>query len=760
MRMMAVAVVGRKNQLQFLHRVPELDEVTCQQYLFANLDVIEDKNACTAAVIGLIVSKSDSEKRECFLGGMLPQDDMRCVRIALGLVMASALVRRLRAQVHQRTGLPALARSQPCTRRYAAKPQPLQKDLALLEADKVRNFSIIAHIDHGKSTIADRILELTGTISKTGSNKQVGASPPTQMATRLSHNDVIMARPQVLDKLQVERERGITVKAQTATSFYTHEGVEYMLNLIDTPGHVDFSYEVSCSLAACQGTILVVDAAQGVQAQTLANFFLAFEKDLTVIPVLNKIDLPGAEVERCKAQMESLFDIAPEDVILVSGKTGLNIEQILHHVIQRVPPPSADREAPLRALVFDSWYDEYRGVIALVELMDGRMRPGDRLTSAATNLSYEVQELGVMYPEQRPTDGLYAGQVGYVVCNIKDRQEVRVGDTFYQRGKPVQALPGFKPAKAMVFSGLYPVAQIDYEALSAALDRLVLNDPAVSVARDVNAALGPGWRLGFLGILHMEVFSQRLEQEYDIQVLLTSPSVCFRVHTKQGELLEVESPDKFPALADIDFCEEPMVMGTIVHPQEYTGAMLSLCEDHRGVQKIKSASSGYATFDYEEIGYKVSDIVKVQIMLNGDPVDALSIMTHGSRAFSKGKALCQRLKETIPRLVDRPNVGQWIDPHWWAGWGGGGRGTHQLEVLGSHDHNPHIALHDSQLVEIAIQASAKNKIIARETVRPFRKDVTAKCYGGDITRKKKLLSRQKEGKKRMRAINSIQLPKV
>eukprot|EP00730_Choanoeca_flexa_P002339 TRINITY_DN11013_c0_g4_i5.p1 TRINITY_DN11013_c0_g4~~TRINITY_DN11013_c0_g4_i5.p1 ORF type:complete len:645 (+),score=149.76 TRINITY_DN11013_c0_g4_i5:102-2036(+) len=609
-----------------------------------------------------------------------------------------------------------------CLWRYASsgvrKSNQVELDLEEYTPDKIRNFSIIAHIDHGKSTIADRLLELTGTIRKDGSNKQV------------------------LDKLQVERERGITVKAQTASSFWQHNGERYLLNLIDTPGHVDFNYEVACSLAACQGTLLVVDAAQGVQAQTLANFYLAFEKELTVVPVLNKIDLQSAQIDRCLAQLESLFDIAPEDVIMVSGKSGLNIEQILGAVIDQVPAPTADRSKHLSALLFDSWYDEYRGVVALMEIVDGSLRPGDKVTSAASGLHYDVQDVGIMHPEQRPVPCLHAGQVGYVVLGIKKREEARVGDTFYIKGQPVQPLPGFKPAKSMVFAGLYPLEQIDFEQLASALERLVLNDPSVTMKRDVSAALGPGWRLGFLGMLHMEVFSQRLEQEYHTQVLLTAPSVSYQVMLRKGELIDVESPAQFPAIPEIDHCLEPMVLGTLVFPNEYMGAMLSLCEGHRGVQKslsfideqrvmikyelplaevvehfydqIKAASSGYATFDYEEIGYQVSDLVKVQLLLNGEPVDALSLITHSSRAYDKGKSLCQKLKDTIPR----------------------------------------------QLFDIAIQATAKNRVIARETVKALRKDVTAKCYGGDITRKRKLLSRQKEGKKRMRSFANVQLPKV
>eukprot|EP00045_Choanoeca_perplexa_P016827 m.231648 g.231648 ORF g.231648 m.231648 type:complete len:646 (+) comp17368_c0_seq2:88-2025(+) len=590
-------------------------------------------------------------------------------------------------------------------------------DLQEYDPQLVRNFSIIAHIDHGKSTIADRLLELTGTIRADGSNKQV------------------------LDKLQVERERGITVKAQTASSFYTYKGQRYLLNLIDTPGHVDFNYEVACSLAACQGTLLVVDAAQGVQAQTLANFYLAFEKDLTIIPVLNKIDLQSAQIERSTAQMNSLFDVEPEDVIKVSGKSGHNISEILSAVVERVPPPTGNRSAPFKALLFDSWYDEYRGVIALMELIDGSLKPGDKVTSAASGLHYDVQDVGIMYPERTPTTCLYAGQVGYVVLGIKNREEARVGDTFHLKNQPVEPLPGFKPAKSMVFAGLYPLEQIDFEQLASALERLVLNDPAVTMKRDVSAALGPGWRLGFLGMLHMEVFSQRLEQDYHTQVLLTAPSVSYRACTRDGTIIDVESPAQFPATHEIDHCLEPMVLGTLVFPNDYMGPLLSLCQGHRGVQKeltfidehrvvlkyelplaevvenfydeIKASSSGYATFDYEEIGYQVSDLVKVQLLLNGEPVDALSLITHNSRAFSKGKALCRKLKETIPR----------------------------------------------QLFDIAIQATAKNKVIARETVKALRKDVTAKCYGGDITRKRKLLSRQKEGKKRMRSFANVQLPK-
>ncbi|EGD77805.1 GTP-binding protein lepA [Salpingoeca rosetta] len=466
---------------------------------------------------------------------------------------------------------------------------------------------------------------------------------------------------------------------------------------------------------------------------------------LTVIPVVNKVDLPSANVQGTIDQMASTFDVDPEDVICVSGKTGMNVPAILDAVVQRVPAPAASRTNTFHALLFDSWYDDYRGVIALMEVMDGTLQPGDKIVSAnSPTSSYDVLEVGIMHPAQRPTTALHAGQVGYVVCGMRQRAEARVGDTFYHKGAAVEALPGFKPAKPMVFAGLFPIEQMDYEPLSSALERLTLNDPAVTIHRDVSPALGPGWRLGFLGFLHMEVFSQRLEQEYGTQTLLTSPSVSFRKVLKDGTAIDMQTPSHFPTqdeLHTISHFEEPMVLGTLVFPQEYTGALISLCESRRGEQRsmrymegdrvilqyklplaevienfydqVKACSSGYATFDYEELGYEAADLVKLQLLLNGEPVDALSAIVHSSRGFPRGKALCKRLKETIPR----------------------------------------------QLFDIAIQASMKGRVVARETVKALRKDVTAKCYGGDITRKRKLLQKQKEGKKKMRQIGNVQLPK-
>eukprot|EP00055_Hartaetosiga_balthica_P009135 m.35696 g.35696 ORF g.35696 m.35696 type:complete len:689 (+) comp6622_c0_seq2:25-2091(+) len=565
------------------------------------------------------------------------------------------------------------------------------------EPELIRNFSIIAHIDHGKSTIADRILEYTGTI-KSGSSSQV------------------------LDKLQVERERGITVKAQTASIFHNYKGKNYLLNLIDTPGHVDFNYEVRCSLAACQGTILVVDAAQGVQAQTLANFFLAFERDLKIVPVINKVDLPSADVEGTIRQMESMFDIDPSEVVCVSAKTGLNIPQLVDAVVERVPSPVVSCNEPLKALLFDSWYDDYRGIICLVELFGGKLRSGNKVVFAHNRKTvYEVTEVGIMHPDQVPVQELRAGQVGYVICGIKGNADAPIGDTLFLKDNEVEPLPGFQPPKPMVFAGLYPIEQGDYHALASALDRLMFNDSSVSFQRDVSASLGPGWQLGFLGVLHMEVFNQRLEQEYGAQALLTSPSVLYRAVMRNGSVIDMRTPSHFPEdITKVAHFEEPMVIASLVFPEGYVGPMISLCENHRGEQKlmefigqgrvllkyrlplsevvehfydrVKSTSSGYATFDYEDDEYAVSDLAKLQLLLNNDPVDSLSAIVHSSRAHNKGKAICKQLKEVIPR----------------------------------------------QLFDVAIQATLKNKVVARETVKALRKDVTAKCYGGDITRKRKL----------------------
>ncbi|XP_047952850.1 translation factor GUF1 homolog, mitochondrial-like isoform X1 [Salvia hispanica] len=595
-------------------------------------------------------------------------------------------------------------------------------DLNQFPSDRIRNFSIIAHVDHGKSTLADRLLELTATIRK-------------------GHG-----QPQYLDKLQVERERGITVKAQTATMFHRHNylgtDANFLLNLIDTPGHVDFSYEVSRSLAACQGVLLVVDAAQGVQAQTVANFYLAFEANLTVIPVINKIDQPTADPDRIKEQLKSIFDLDPSQALLTSAKTGQGLAQVLPAVIERIPPPPGKSTSPLRMLLLDSYYDEYRGVICHVAVVDGTLRKGDKISSAATGQSYEVSDVGIMHPELTQTGILLTGQVGYVVSGMRSTQEARVGDTLYQTKCTVEPLPGFKPVKHMVFSGLYPADGSDFEALSHAIERLTCNDASVSVTKESSSALGLGFRCGFLGLLHMDVFHQRLEQEHGAHVISTVPTVPYIFEYSDGSKLQVQNPAMLPSNPKmrVTTCWEPTVIATIIIPSEYVGAIITLCSERRGEQleysfidsqralmkyrlplreivvdfynELKSLTSGYASFDYEEADYQAADLVKLDILLNGQPVDAMATIVHRSKAQRVGRELVEKLKKFI----------------------------------------------DRQMFEITIQAAIGQKIIARETVSAMRKNVLAKCYGGDATRKKKLLEKQKEGKKRMKRVGSVDIP--
>lgn len=590
-------------------------------------------------------------------------------------------------------------------------------NLADFTPDRIRNFSIIAHIDHGKSTLSDRLLEITGTITER------------------------QKKEQFLDKLQVEKERGITVKAQTASMFYEHEGVMYLLNLIDTPGHVDFSYEVSRSLYACQGALLLVDAAQGVQAQTMANFFLAFEEDLTIIPVLNKIDLPTADPERVTKQVVSLFDFKSEDIIPASAKANIGTTAILEAVIDRIPCPEVAPDQPLKALLFDSWFDEYRGVVCLIAVHDGMIKKGDQISLAQVGASYEVLELGLMYPELTPMNALYAGQVGYVITGMKTIKEARVGDTIHLSKKPVTPFPGFKPAKPMVFAGIYPVDTEEFNAVSDAIEKLMLNDASVRIEKTTSMALGLGFRCGFLGLLHMDVFKQRLEQEYNVTVIATAPSVLYKLKlTNNKDLIDIDSPSDFPESNRIEEVYEPIISATIITPTEYVGNLIKLCEEKRGVQKdltyideyrvilkyslplaevatdfydqLKSYSSGYASLDYEEAGYEPADMVKMDILLNGKPVDALSTIVHKDKAFYIGRDLAEKLKGVIPR----------------------------------------------QLYEVIIQAALGAKIISRERIAPLRKDVTAKCYGGDISRKRKLLEKQKEGKKKMKRVGNVDVP--
>ena len=583
--------------------------------------------------------------------------------------------------------------------------------------DRIRNFSIIAHIDHGKSTLSDRLLEATGTVSDREKKEQF------------------------LDKLQVERERGITVKAQTASMFYTHNGTTYLLNLIDTPGHVDFSYEVSRSLYACQGALLLVDASQGVEAQTLANFYLAFDQDLKIIPVINKIDLPTADPERVTQQLISLFDFNKDEIVCASAKAKIGIDGILQTIIAHIPQPHSNLQAPLKALLFDSWFDEYRGVICLIALQDGALKKGDNITLHQTDVHYEILELGLMYPEPTPIDALYAGQVGYIITGMKTVREARVGDTLYHAKKPVTPFPGFRPAKPVVFAGIFPVDATEFDQLREAIEKLTLNDASVTVEKKSSAALGLGFRCGFLGLLHMDVFRQRLEQEYGLTVIPTAPSVLYKVelsHTK--EIINVESPAEFPDGGKVEKVLEPMIDATIIVPKEYLGSILNLCQDKRGEQKnlsyiddqriilkyrlplaevatdfydeLKSVSSGYASFDYEESGYQEADMVKMDILLNGKAVDALSTIVHKDKAYYIGRDLTDRLKAAIPR----------------------------------------------QLFEVVIQAALGAKIIASTRIAPLRKDVTAKCYGGDISRKRKLLEKQKAGKKKMKQIGTVEVP--
>ncbi len=591
-----------------------------------------------------------------------------------------------------------------------------KENLATFTPDRVRNFSVIAHIDHGKSTLSDRLLEVTGTLSTRQKNEQF------------------------LDKLQVERERGITVKAQTASMVYEYQGKEYLLNLIDTPGHVDFSYEVSRSLYACQGALLLVDAAQGVQAQTMANFYLAFAQDLTIVPIINKIDMANANIEKVARELDTLFDFQQTDLVLASAKTGIGISEILAAIITRIPAPVTEPESPLKCLLFDSWFDEYRGVICLIALYAGSLKKGDNVIFAQTELKYEILEIGVMYPNPMATDALYSGQVGYIITGMKTVKEARVGDTIYHAKAPVTPFPGFKPAKPMVFAGIYPVDNTDFELLRDSIEKLTLNDASVSVEKKSSPALGLGFRCGFLGLLHMDVFKQRLEQEYNMSVIITAPSVRYQLKLTNRTTVEIENPSDFPERNYIEEVLEPMINATIITPSKYLGAIIELCQKKRGAQKdmsyldedrvimkyklplnevatdfydqLKSVSSGYASFDYEECGYESADLIKMDILLNGKPVDALTVIVHKDSAYNIGRYLAEKLRSVIPR----------------------------------------------QMFEVIIQAALGTNIIARERISALRKNVIAKCYGGDISRKRKLLEKQKEGKKRMKQVGNVEIP--
>jgi GTP-binding protein LepA len=587
------------------------------------------------------------------------------------------------------------------------------------DRSKIRNFSIIAHIDHGKSTLADRILEVTGALQKREMQSQF------------------------LDKLDLERERGITIKAQTVRLRHVAEdGQEYQLNLIDTPGHVDFNYEVSKSLSACEGALLVVDASQGVEAQTLANVYLALEHNLEIIPVLNKIDLPNADVDRIKEEIESVIGLDTSDALQISAKTGMGVPDVLEAIVKRVPSPNRGSiNEPLRALVYDSWFDPYLGVVVQVRVIDGVIEPGDEIRFISTDCEFEVYKLGVFTPHAAEVASLKSGEVGFFSAAIKTLKDVKIGDTVtHARNQSVERLPGFKEVQPMVFGGLFPVDADDYGALKIALEKLSLNDSAFTFEPETSVALGFGYRCGYLGLLHMEIVQERLEREFELNLITTAPSVVYKIYTEDGAVLDVDNPAKMPPTQEIERIEEPLVQAMIHCPREFVGNVLSLCEDRRGVQKdlafhgmeravityeiplneivldfhdrLKSMTKGYASFDYEIIGYQRSDLVKLDIKLNGEVVDALSIIVHREKAYYRGKELTEKLRD----LIDR------------------------------------------QMFEIAIQASIGTKVIARSTVKALRKNVTAKCYGGDITRKRKLLEKQKEGKKRMKQVGKVSIP--
>jgi GTP-binding protein LepA len=583
--------------------------------------------------------------------------------------------------------------------------------------ENIRNFAIIAHIDHGKSTLADRLIQATG---------------------GLTEREMV---EQVLDSMDIERERGITIKAQTVRLNYQgRDGKDYVLNLIDTPGHVDFAYEVNRSLAACEGSLLVVDASQGVEAQTLANVYQAIENNHEVVPVLNKVDLPAAEPEKVKQQIEDVIGLDASNAILISAKTGLNVGEVLEGIVARLPPPKGDSEAPLKALLVDSWYDSYLGVIVLLRIVDGVLRRGQRIRMMGSGAAYEVDRVGVFTPKMLDVDELGPGEIGFLTASIKQVADTRVGDTITDDRKPVStALPGFRPAIPVVFCGLFPVDAAQFEDLRAAMGKLRLNDASFTHEMETSAALGFGFRCGFLGLLHLEVIQERLAREFNLDLIATAPSVIYKITLTNGSKLEIHNPVDMPAPVRVKEMEEPWIRATIMTPDEYLGSVLKLCQDRRGAQieltyvgnramvkydlplnevvfdfydRLKSVSKGYASFDYHLTDFRPADLVKMQILVNGEPVDALAMLVHRTRADSRGRAMVEKLKELIP-------------PH---------------------------------MFQVPIQAAIGGKIIARETVRALRKDVTAKCYGGDVTRKRKLLEKQKEGKKRMRQFGKVEIP--
>ncbi|MCB9705592.1 MAG: elongation factor 4 [Myxococcales bacterium] len=582
----------------------------------------------------------------------------------------------------------------------------------------IRSFCIIAHIDHGKSTLADRLMEETGLLGERDKTAQY------------------------LDRMDIERERGITIKAQAVRMTYRRDGVDYELNLIDTPGHVDFGYEVSRSLAACEGALLVVDATQGVEAQTLANVYMALDANLEIIPVINKIDLPSADVLRVCEQIEEAIGLDTTDALSVSAKSGLGVPALLDAIVDRVPAPKGDREAPLRALIVDSWWDSYKGVISIVRVVDGRMKIGDRVKMMATGRRYDVIDVGAFAPDAVSFGELAAGEVGYMVLNVKEVSDSKVGDTVAPADVEVDRLPGFKVVQPMVFAGVFPTDNADYANLRDALSKLTLNDASLTWEAETSAALGFGFRLGFLGLLHMEIIQERLEREYDLDIITTAPSVKYQVHHKDGTMVVIDNPAKMPDPGGFDFIEEPMVTARIQLPEEFLGAVMKLCQDRRGIQTdlkypspqrvyvtyqmplgeivfgfydhLKSISRGYASLDYEMAGYERADLVRVDLLVNGERVDALSLITHRANSFNRGRDLCIKMKEEIPQ----------------------------------------------QQFEVAIQAAIGSKVIARTNVKALRKNVLAKCYGGDISRKRKLLEKQKRGKKRLKAVGNVEIPQT